>query len=78
MCLGPPVSGSSCVWDLLRPGFASCLETPSPVSRDLTTPSVPGHAGPVKRPAGAHSANQRGDGQADPLQLPQGRVSAFP
>lgn len=48
------------------------------VSRDLMTPSVLGHAGPVKRPAGAHAANQRGDGQADPLQLPQGRVSAFP
>lgn len=39
---------------------------------------VPGHTGSVKRPAGAHSANQRGDGQADTLQLPQRRVSDFP
>lgn len=35
---------------------------------------VPGHTRSLKGPAGAHAANQRGDGQADPLQLPQRRV----
>lgn len=39
---------------------------------------VPGHTGSIKRPAGAHSANQRGNSQADTLQLPQRRVSDFP
>lgn len=64
-------------WPPLLHGHC-CLPGVSPSWSNNKLRYLPGHTRSIKGPAGAHATNQRRDGQADPLQLPQRRVRGFP